>query len=383
MRIKFTNKKVADAPANYVLKREVSPNEDYHETGLVEPANMSQLKDLIKKAIANRFPVLVLGPSGYSKTALAHEIAASFGMTVIDIRLQRLEVEDIKGLPSKDTYTTPMGERTTASYSDVEFIKPIILEPAKKWLLVFDEITHADMPMMRVMQQIIGERTVGTYKLPDTVGIFVAGNAKSEDECLNALPDALIRRFGNHAYWIYNTAVKDPNYYNDYLEKTYKKQFEGHETLFNELLHGDWSIAKPSVFEDVLKSIVAAFATNDAHLPVDLMPSIPSGEYAKLDRIYQDENVAFKTQNASSKRKQQVIDIKKFIETKFTTKAWTIPSSTLSGKTIPVTELLAKAGSGAFNKGKIKLTEQQANEVFAAFPDLNDEMKQMVTESSW
>ena len=69
-----------------------------------------QFEMAVRATIENRLrrSLKVLGPTGIGKSEVVHQIAKSYGMDVIDIRLLLWSLTDLKGIPYPDdtfTYT--------------------------------------------------------------------------------------------------------------------------------------------------------------------------------------------------------------------------------------------------------------------------------------
>ena len=162
--------------------------------------NHSQLKEHIKKSYQTGVPLFVKGTMGIGKSdcvrKAAKEIAEELGMeykdggweegkfSVCDIRLSQRNPEDLKGLPmfNKDTKTT-------------EWYAPEELPKSGKGLIFFDELNLAVPSIQAAAYEIILEKRLGTYKIPDGWGIIAAGNGTNDNANTYILSSPLKNRF--------------------------------------------------------------------------------------------------------------------------------------------------------------------------------------------
>lgn len=385
MRIKFINSKLKDAPT-YTGEGIIERNKEYHEDEFYVADSMDEVIKTVKRAIDMNKPVLLLGPTGFSKTATGIEIAQAIGREYIDVRLGSYLVEDLKGLPSIEVLHNNKGDSVNGTkYSVPDFVKPIVINPEGKYLIGFDEITHAMPDVLNVFMQIIYERKLGNFKFPEDVRFMAMGNAKSEVAANAMLEIPLIRRFP-FRIWMYEAALKSPEYFNEYLRKKYAPKFVGFERLLSALLDVDWDIKRPADMESVLEIIYESIKQKDANLLRIIKTYMTEGQYTKFNRIYNDEKVKFKEQTAASKRKQQMVDIKDYINKQFAAKLWQLPESAKPTGRIPLAQMVKDMPddeTGQIARQPVKLTKQQIAEIQQKFPDINAEINQALTESEW
>jgi hypothetical protein len=133
-------------------------------------------------------PVMLWGPPGVGKSQMVAQIAARHGARVIDIRLSQMEPSDLRGIPFR------VGE-------SVEWATPALLPNAERHgeqgILFLDEITSAPPSVSAAAYQLILDRRLGEYQVPDGWVIFAAGNRQGDRGVTYAMPAPLANRFSH------------------------------------------------------------------------------------------------------------------------------------------------------------------------------------------
>ena len=107
----------------------------------------------------------------------------------IDIRLYLKDATDISGLPT--FYTDENGRKRTEWALPDEFPT----DPKWKGIIFLDEFNLAQPLVMNACYQLVEDRRIGTYKLPDGAVIVAAGNDNNCRAFNTELPDAMKDRF--------------------------------------------------------------------------------------------------------------------------------------------------------------------------------------------
>lgn len=147
-------------------------------------------KRALRAAFKVKRPVFLWGPPGVGKSDIASQLAEEMHAWFIDIRLSLWEPTDIKGIPYFNGLDKVM-----------EWAPPIELpsmEEAAKYehvLLFLDEMNSAAPSVQAAAYQLILNRRVGTYALPDNVLIVAAGNRETDRGVTNRMPKPLANRF--------------------------------------------------------------------------------------------------------------------------------------------------------------------------------------------
>jgi hypothetical protein len=133
-------------------------------------------------------PVMLWGPPGVGKSDMVREVAHSHQAPVIDIRLSQMEPSDLRGIPFR-TDTT------------VEWAIPSILPDAERHgsdgILFLDEITSVPPTVSAAAYQLILDRRLGEYQVPDGWAIFAAGNRQGDRGVTYSMPAPLANRFSH------------------------------------------------------------------------------------------------------------------------------------------------------------------------------------------
>jgi len=143
-------------------------------------------KTSIAFAIKKKRPIFLWGPPGIGKSDLVAQIGADTNREVIDVRLALWEPTDIKGIPYFDSNA---GTMTWAPPAELP------TDPKSTAILFLDELNSAPPAVQAAAYQLILNRRVGTYKLPDGVDIVAAGNRDGDKGVTYRMPAPLANRF--------------------------------------------------------------------------------------------------------------------------------------------------------------------------------------------
>ena len=136
-------------------------------------------------------PVMLWGPPGVGKSDLIAQIGERHDAPVIDIRLSQMEPSDLRGIPFRDL-----------DNNKVEWAIPSMLPNKElhgdKGILFLDEITSAVPSVSAAAYQLILDRRLGEYKVPDGWAIFAAGNRQGDRGVTYTMPSPLANRFSHY-----------------------------------------------------------------------------------------------------------------------------------------------------------------------------------------
>jgi ATPase family associated with various cellular activities (AAA) len=148
-------------------------------------------KAALRHAFKKQRPVFIWGPPGIGKSDAVHQIGAEMQNThVIDVRLSLWEPTDIKGIPYFNSV-----DNTMSWAPPVELPKPDFADKFDNIILFLDEMNSAPPSVQAAAYQLILNRRVGTYKLPDNVIVCAAGNREADKGVTYRMPAPLANRF--------------------------------------------------------------------------------------------------------------------------------------------------------------------------------------------
>jgi hypothetical protein len=147
-------------------------------------------KKSLRKAFSSKRPIFIWGPPGIGKSDIIKQLGDELDAHVIDIRLSLWEPTDIKGIPYFDSNTSKMVWAPPMELPDAELAKK-----HKTIILFMDEMNSAAPSVQAAAYQLILNRRVGTYHLPDNVVMVAAGNRESDKGVTYRMPAPLANRF--------------------------------------------------------------------------------------------------------------------------------------------------------------------------------------------
>jgi len=134
-------------------------------------------------------PVMLWGPPGVGKSQIIAGIARKHRVPLIDIRLSQMEPTDLRGIPFRKG-------------DNVEWSVPAMLPDADRHgaagILFLDEINAAPPTVSAAAYQLILDRRLGEYTIPDGWAIFAAGNRQGDRGVTYAMPAPLANRFTHY-----------------------------------------------------------------------------------------------------------------------------------------------------------------------------------------
>jgi hypothetical protein len=147
--------------------------------------NIKELKQFLPFAFKTNISVMVHGLHGIGKSQAIKQYAEENGMEFIDRRLSQMESGDLLGLPDVKDGTT-------------RFITPSWLPQDKnsKGVLFLDEINRARRDVLQGVFQLVLDRQLGDYRLPDGWQVISAVNPNTDEYDVTQVFDAaLLDRF--------------------------------------------------------------------------------------------------------------------------------------------------------------------------------------------
>ena len=148
-------------------------------------------KKSILRAMKKQRPIFIWGPPGIGKSDIVSQITNTFeDSKLIDIRLSLWDPTDIKGMPYYAANDNTMKWAPPMELPDAAMAKKY-----KTIVLFLDEMNSAAPAVQAAAYQLILNRRVGTYVLPDNVLIVAAGNRDADKGVTYRMPAPLANRF--------------------------------------------------------------------------------------------------------------------------------------------------------------------------------------------
>ena len=133
-------------------------------------------------------PVMMWGPPGIGKSQIVMQLAERHAIPMIDIRLSQMEPSDLRGIPFHQG-------------DSVEWAVPSMLPKLERdgeaGVLFLDEITSAPPTVSAAAYQLILDRRLGNYVLPEGWVIIAAGNRQGDRGVTYTMPAPLANRFSH------------------------------------------------------------------------------------------------------------------------------------------------------------------------------------------
>ena len=169
-------------------------------------------------------PCIVWGPPGCAKSQIAQQVAAAAGLEYIDVRALLLDPVDLRGIPWRamnvleralaDVIVAEHRNGDVASdvpsiverYQDVaalldertRWAPPSFLPPSLskgKFLINLEELPSAVPMVQAALYQLVLDRKVGEYVLPEGASLIACGNRETDRGVVHRMPTPLASRF--------------------------------------------------------------------------------------------------------------------------------------------------------------------------------------------
>jgi len=150
----------------------------------------AQARNSLLTAFRVKRPLFLWGPPGIGKSELVEGITQELNGLRIDLRLGQMEPTDIRGIPFYNKEVGKMDWAPPIELPDAETAKqyPIVV-------LFLDELNSAAPSVQSAAYQLILNRRIGKYVLPDNVVMVAAGNRESDKGVTYRMPTPLANRF--------------------------------------------------------------------------------------------------------------------------------------------------------------------------------------------
>lgn len=148
--------------------------------------NPQKIKRSVEHLCERKVPIFLWGPPGIGKSSIIAQIAKEKGIACIDLRLSLLDPTDLRGIPFFDAVNQ------TAIWAPASFLPDGNI---KEGILFLDELNTAAPMVQASAYQLILDRKIGEYTLPDGWSIVAAGNRESDRGVVFRMAAPLANRF--------------------------------------------------------------------------------------------------------------------------------------------------------------------------------------------
>lgn len=157
------------------------------ETRTVTP---EESRSRILRCFKNKRPLFLWGPPGIGKSEIVADITRELGGYMIDMRLSQVEPTDLRGIPffAKDKGLMDWAPPIDLPSDELAAQYPVVV-------LLLDEMNSAAPAVQAAAYQLVLNRRIGKYVLPDNVVMVAAGNRDSDKGVTYRMPSPLANRF--------------------------------------------------------------------------------------------------------------------------------------------------------------------------------------------
>lgn len=159
-----------------------------HQIKLKPSETVQALRHMVTKKTA----VFLWGPPGIGKSSLIAALAKELGYDFVDIRLSQMDPTDLRGIPYP-TEEVINGELQKG----MKWSPPLVLprDPNAKALILLDEFNSATPTTQAASYQLVLDRKLGEYVLPENCVIIAAGNRETDKGITFRMPTPIANRF--------------------------------------------------------------------------------------------------------------------------------------------------------------------------------------------
>lgn len=168
--------------------------------------NIETIKQSLPYLFKHNVTGLLIGIHGVGKSSAVRQYTEEQGIGFIDLRLGQMETGDLLGLP--DIKEDENGNRITV------FARPKWFPTEGRGVLFLDEINRAKRDVLQAIFQLVLDRKIHDYTLPEGWHVVAAQNPSTEDYMVTEFDKALNDRFCH---------IKVTSSYTDFLEYGKKK----------------------------------------------------------------------------------------------------------------------------------------------------------------
>ena len=150
----------------------------------------TEAKSAILRCFNKQRPLFLWGPPGIGKSELVEGITNDLGGIMYDLRLAQCDPTDVRGIPyfNQELCLMDWAPPIDLPSAEVAAQYPIVV-------LFLDEMNSAAPSVQSAAYQLILNRRIGKYVLPDNVVMVAAGNREGDKGVTYRMPSPLANRF--------------------------------------------------------------------------------------------------------------------------------------------------------------------------------------------
>lgn len=152
----------------------------------------TSVKAALKTCITIKHPVFLWAAPGVGKSSVVHQTCLEMNLEMKDVRLPLLDAVDIHGLPCVD------------QDGRARWAVPNFLPQKGQGVLFLDELPQAAPMVQSAASQLILDRKIGDYVLPEGWAVVAAGNRETDKAATYALPSHIRNRFTHIDFEVHN-----------------------------------------------------------------------------------------------------------------------------------------------------------------------------------
>lgn len=145
--------------------------------GTIISLKPSELVDAIELMAPTKLSFFIWGPPGVAKSSIINQYGARHNRKVIDIRLSQIDAVDLRGMPYM-----PKGVDENSEEFGMKWSAPALLpkDPDSTDIIFLDEFPNALPSVHSTAYQLILDRKLGDYVVPENCIIIAAGNREGD-----------------------------------------------------------------------------------------------------------------------------------------------------------------------------------------------------------
>lgn len=143
----------------------------------------SQIKASLKSVMQAKLATFLWGAPGVGKSQVVAQVAKEMNLQFLDVRAILLDPVDLRGLPHVN------GD------NKAHWCQPDFLPTSGNGVLFLDELNAAPPMVQAACYQLVLDRKLGEYTLPEGWAVIAAGNRDSDRAVTHRMPTALANRF--------------------------------------------------------------------------------------------------------------------------------------------------------------------------------------------